>query len=222
MAKRIDENTILFVLGALLMWIIVNYNMQLGIIFLFMLVLTFLFHTSDKNVSFPFDRDGKWARATMIALGAYIVFIIVSTIIIQLVPIDLQSTVVSPQGVIDLVAITIPEIDFTNIMLFVGWAIIIPITESWFFFGPVVERILDTKRVHWLLAGISIATIFMLFHLTAKSVIDNSALLVTFIFGMISYLLVIMTKDLKSAVLFHVISNSVAILSTMGLLSTFL
>jgi len=107
------------------------------------------------------------------------------------------------------------------------WGILIPIVETDLFFGRVFEFISDKLKINisfrslktWAIIGL-VAGIFTIFHITAKGITNDSALLLTFIFGVMSMGMVVYFGQTIEAKIFHVIANSTALIIGTGLAVT--
>jgi len=102
--------------------------------------------------------------------------------------------------------------------------------ETSFFFGRLYEGLIEysskkigsnekifgiskTILVVWLI----IATLFTLFHMTAKGV-KSILLLITFLFALIQLYLVNKYKHLREAIYMHIIINTLSVLYSLGLM----
>lgn len=227
MGQPISEKAIFAILGSFLLFLLINFNQQLGIIYIFMLVIDFVIFTTDSFQSFKFEtRADNRVNAIAWASIGYGLFIFLSTVII---------TRIAPQSVIgggfvnsilSTQAANTPILSDNELLSIISWGILIPIIETRFFFGRFMEFIGDAtstglKRADlktfstWLLMGFVSAT-FAIFHLTAKVAAGNQALIITFLFGMVSAFMVVYFGEMKQAVGTHVISNTVAVLIRTG------
>jgi membrane protease YdiL (CAAX protease family) len=74
---------------------------------------------------------------------------------------------------------------------------------------------LKVKLTHWNIRYLAIiffvSIIFMAFHISAKGLTNNPALIMTFLFGAVSGILVLMRGQLLEAICLHIITNTVSV-----------
>ena len=221
----IAENPLTLFLGVVLLFLLINFNEKLGLIYSFMLIFDWMFIISNKP-NYPFEKDTFRAKDWLFAITAVVVFYFSSTIIVTIVQ-GLASFGSPLASVFSKLAATTPILSESNILAFIGWGILIPIIETRFFFGRLLESMLRSFRANLTLSSIKshliyafVSAVFAGFHISARAVsktqFDTSAMIMTFTFGYISCLLVVLTKELASATYFHVINNSVSTYNMLG------
>lgn len=195
------ERTVFIVLTLLLAFLLINFNQTLAMIYLFFIVLEFIIFTTDKNPELNTERrtDNR-GIAVLIGVATYIAF---SFAINHFIPFK-QS-----------LAASTPIFANSIVLSIIAWGVLVPIIETKYFvriFEFLSEKLgmgLKGIGVIFLMAIVSIA--FMLFHLTAKGITNTNSLIITFAFMFISLILVLWTKEMKSAIVFHVVNNFFAV-----------
>jgi len=237
---RITEANIFQLMILILAFLYVNFDRQMAILYIILIVADFIWwftdlYIADKRITFPTEKtDTNRAKSVFIAFIAYMGFLIITTVAFSVFnPQALTQTQATQSGfgaIISLLATTTPILKDSLIITFISWGIFIPIIETRFFFGRLLEgfallwknltgEVIPLNRLTpktWLLIAV-MSAMFTLFHLVAKGA-QSLPLLVTFVFGIVSGALVIRDQELKSAILLHIFSNSVAVLSNFGMI----
>lgn len=209
-----------FVLIILLIFTFLTFDPGMSAAYIGMLTAIFMLWFFDENIAYPLERrtDNR-GQAFLIAFVAWIVLIAITTI---LKTVDVQSAV-------QLFAQELP-LKGNEILKVISWGFVIPVIETVLFFGIIFERLIDwqkkkqaigipqhyTINLPTAIIILAVSGMFTLFHLAAK--IGNVPFFITMMFGIISCVLVVKYKELKQAALFHIITNTVAIIIFMGLL----
>lgn len=227
MANPITEKVIFTILGTLLLFLLINFNQTLGIIYIFMLVIDFIIFQTDSFVSFRTETKTN-NRFEAIAWGAigYGVFIFIGSFTIGALAPQALIDGNFVQSILQTQAANVPALSDSQILTIVAWGFLIPILETRFFFGRLMEFISDQTNIKlelnqkgaWIIM-VLVAGIFTIFHLTAKSAQGNAALILTFIFAMVSMIMVLRFKELKQATVVHVLSNTIAVLTKLGIMT---
>lgn len=216
----------------LLLFLLLAFDRDLAQVYLLIMFGDFIWWISDNFVSFPFSRGRQTRKRAyieaVVALGAFLG--ISYGLISFFSPDTLSSNIVAgTQSIFQLLAASTPILQGSNFLTFLGWGIVVPIIETSFFNGRLLEGLstygsdiferrireydLRDKRLWFVI--IIVASLFTLFHVTAKS-LESLPLLITFIFSVISSVLVIRQKELKGAILLHILTNSLAVASSIG------
>ena len=94
------------------------------------------------------------------------------------------------------------------------FSVIIPIIETLFFFGVLLTVILKLSGVSFqkinlnsIIVILLVSSIFTFFHLQVRGLADNVGLMGYFIFAIISSVMVMKTKEIESAMWFHIMWN---------------
>ena len=217
-----------------LLFLLLAFDKDLAMIYLLMMFGDYVWTRSDNYISFPFRR--KTSNTTQVyieATAALGIFLVVSTFLVSTFsPQSIASgnILVQSQSIFHLLASSVPILKGSKILTFIGWAIIIPIIETSFFNGRLLEGFatysekITGKRISLqrytltlMMVILLVASLFTLFHITAKG-LDTIPLLITFIFSVISSMLVIRHQELRGAIFIHILTNSAAVLSSLGVM----
>ena len=214
--------TILFLLFLLLV-----FDTEMSVIYILLIVGDFLWFKFDKSITFQIESrtDNRFSSLLQVAIAS-VAFFLISKF-------ALQSFFGDPgtmQSVLSLFATTTPILAGNQFLKVIVWAGLIPFIESIFFFGNLLEGFatygasrLGTKiditrfSIQSIIVVLFVSALFALFHLTSKS-LSSPALMLTFIFAIISCLLVIYNKELKQSIIFHVCINFLSVMVSLGLI----
>lgn len=222
----VNDRDLLIVNGFMLLFLLINFNRDLGIIYIAMLLLSWVSFSSDKIQTFIFSRNGKTIFESFVkALIYYSAFVLFSGIFMSVFHSGdvLQGQIL--MSVLKAFATTTPALANSLVLTFIGWAIIVPVIETNAFFGRLFEYITDRFNIKTgqlnaalLIVFTTISFIFAIFHATAKGITNNAALSLTFIFAFISLWLVFKEKQTKTAVFLHMLANGFAVWATFALI----
>ena len=218
-----------------LLFLLLAFDQDLAMIYLLIMFGDWVWYKSDNFISFPISRSTSNVLniylESLAALGFFLVFstILVSTFSPQSL-ISNASILQSAQSIFHLLATSTPILKGSKILTFLGWGILIPIIETSFFNGRLLEGLttyaegvvghkISLKKIslNLIIVFFVIASGFSLFHITAKG-LATVPLLITFVFSIISSFLVIRHQELRGAIFIHIITNSAAVLSTFGVI----
>jgi len=230
MAQKFADKGFFLIIPLFLLFLWIAFDSLVATLYILMVLVAFIWRFFDTHVSFPIERrkDNR-AMAFFIAVIAYVGFLAITTFIFTLF--STLAPFADFQTIIQLYASSTPILKGSIFLTIVVWGFIIPIIESLLFFGILHEGFITYGKK---LTGINISpekfsigvfvifilvsSLFVLFHLQSKS-LENIPLLITFIFAFVSCILVFKTKEIKSAILLHMIANVIAVLSTLGWLA---
>lgn len=232
MAEIIRESSIFKILIVFLIFMVVNFDPNMAIVFSIMIIADFLIFKDDNRVSFPFERTTlnrfRGLIETLMVFGGFLFF---QSFALRFLTPSIQSTTQSIQTLLSLYSTTTPALANNVLLTIIGFGIIVPFVETRFFFGRLYESLADRfkirgglqNRKNWIIS-VFIGGVFALYHLTARrcgsaATCQNSLLFITFIFGTLSTLMVIHYRETKQATFVHVFANMIAILFSLGLLS---
>ena len=215
------EQSLLILLGALISFLGTNFDQTLGVIYLSMILVYYIAVDDNPSIHITlFNSKPNYIMAIAWGLGAYIIFYFGATTIIN--TIFPQALISNGLQSINLLFIQAALTSSETVKL-VAFGILIPIIESMLFFGAlpqVYAKMINVSfssnsfSVGYLIVVLFAAGVFTLFHLTAKGITNQSALMVSFIFGIVSMLLVKIRGQTSDAVALHMINNIHAILYT--------
>jgi membrane protease YdiL (CAAX protease family) len=223
-----------FIVNILILFLAINFNLEIGTIYAIMafgdLLAYYIFIDAFKFNFFPFEKDKKDRFTNLIwAMGAYVVFSFVATYFATRMASAPPIGTLSPfEYVASLIAGTFSATPILYgskyVKLFV-WGILIPIVETRFFFRTFLQMGLKVANIQnykfFSIATVIISAffgaVFVVFHLVAKGITNNSSLLATFIFGFISVALVLYLGEVMQAIFLHIITNTIATMSQLGM-----
>ena len=226
--KDFTKDTIIYLFILLLaVFFMVNLSDAVGKIYLGIAVFGVVGYYIVKDQGHripPIDNQRTtWFSALIVGVVAYAAFLFLTSQVLSAAGFEYNSM----NSVIGLVADTFsstPVLEGNSFWTFLTWGQYIPFNESAAFFvvlptlillliGGTLYSKIDLRAI---IVIILTSAGFVLFHLQAKGITDNAALLTTFIFALISMALVYYYKEGKQAITFHLVSNSLAIAYTLG------
>lgn len=222
----VNDRDLVVVVGFSLLFLLINFNRDLGNIYLGMLLLSYMVFTTDKIKSFNFQNGLTGGfQSIMKAFVFYTGFVLFSGFFLSIFH---SGDVIQGQiimSVLKTFSQTTPVLAGSIIISIVAWGVLVPIVETNSFFASLFEYIIDRTKTS--LSGMSaklaviivtISFIFAVFHATAKGVTNNAALSLTFIFAAVSLWLVYKERQTKTAVYFHIIANVLATMAGFGII----
>ena len=212
-------------LETVLLFLLINWNPSLAIVYFAMSLVSIQIFVNDSNVSYPLNRPSiSWTRSLFYALLAYLFFRVTFSVVAdQLGFLGVGQTF--SQLAIETFAETKPILTNSASLTFLSFTFLIPIIESVYFFLRLNEKVQEWSKLSFANFGVGtiivflfISAVFTVFHISAKGITNTSSLFMTFYFALISMFLVYKDRDGKSAVLFHVLTNGLAVLKLQGYL----
>jgi len=212
----------------LILFLLINFNLQIGTIYGFMATFDLLayYFAFDQKVFkwIPIERSRHSRFNSLVwAMGIYVVFMFVVNFIT--LKFGRQAAASPLENIAQLVSATFsasPILYGSNFLKLAVWGIIIPIVETKAFFRTFLQWGLNFIKMPmptsikepraWIISAF-FGAMFSVFHIAAKGITANSSLMVTFMFGTLSTLMVIHFKEAIQAILLHIITNTIA---TMG------
>ena len=215
--------TILF-----LLFLLLAFDPTMAQIYLLIIIGDFIWFRFDPKITLPIEKSSKnrWTALAQIAI-ATAAFFILSTLLIKVFAVALPATM---QATLELLATSTPVLQGNKFLTIMGWGVLIPIIETVFFNGTLFEGLASIAKKRFggdfslkkfngrtVMVILVIATLFTLFHLTAKN-LQSTALVITFIFSIISSILVVRNQHLREAIGIHICINTMAVMSSFGML----
>ena len=220
------------VMVVFLLFLLLSFDQDLAMIYLLIMIGDYIWYKSDNFISFPISAGRSNSFMVYVeSVAALGIFLIVSTILVS--TFDPQaiagaSIIEQTQSIFHLLATSTPILKGSKILTILGWGILIPIIETSFFNGRLLEglatyaekiygRKISVQKMSVRLFGVMavVAAMFTIFHITAKG-LASIPLLITFIFSIISSILVVRHRETKGAILMHIVTNSAAVASSFG------
>lgn len=198
------------------------FDQRLAIAYTVLVVTDFVWSFFDKKVTLPLERSttGR-SRSIFIAIIALSFFLIASSIISSIIPSSLLITGEKTgfASIIQYASATIPDLSQSFLADFLGFALIAAFIETSFFFTRLPDLLTDLVKKYFrinvnkkdFLMFIFIAALFTLFHFVAKQ-FKAALLIATFIFGLISYWLVMHFGHAREALLLHSFNNGLIVI----------
>ena len=224
----LDEKNIFLWIGVLLAFMAVTFNQTLALIYGLMLTIILVFYAIRKEWGGRLlvnSNPNNTIPAIAMAIGSLFIFVFIVVILTTL----FQSTFKVPPTVQTFFkhqfASTAPILAHSQLLTFLAWGIMIPILETRFF-GLLYEfvakqtstniynlRTLRTWALIFLIAGL-----FTWFHIQAKGLVDIVAWMITFVFGVVTCVLISLTREFETATYLHIFNNSITILKNWGVI----
>lgn len=204
---------------ASIVWFIfvgINVNTTLGLIYYGFPTTAILLALFDKDKTIKFDRDGRWGKSILTAGIVYAAFVIINSFLISFY------SKINIGGIISLLGATTPALAQSKILNFLTFAFPVAFVET-----MAVIRYFDYlgTKLNINIRNLSLSTFilmglfsfgFMILHTTAKGITNNSALILVFVMMFVSLIMAVWYQEGKQAVLFHVISNLIASTAILG------
>jgi len=215
----------------ILLFLLLAFDQNLSMTYMLIMIADFIWFNTDRKIELPL-RTGRnkgymWLIESAAALG---LFLITSTVLVGLFePQAIGAGFVGgAQSIFQLLATSTPILQGSAFLTLLAWGILVPIIETSFFNGRLLEGLttyaenflgikisLNKYSAPLLIVIFIVATIFTLFHITAKG-IDSLPLIITFVFSVISSILVLRHRETAGAILLHIATNSMAVSSALG------
>lgn len=230
----ITESTIFRYLLLFLLFIYLAFDRDLANIYMLMILADYVWYRTDliagnKKTDLPTEHTAtNRYQAVASAIIAFAVLLVVTQIAFNAS--TETASIANFQSIIVILASATPILKGSIILTVLGWGFLASTVETRFFFGRVFEGLaysyeeltgekisLNKFTVRTVILMAFVAGLFTLFHITAKHLSDV-ALIITFIFAMISMVLVVRDQELKSSILLHIITNTIAVLASLKLL----
>lgn len=228
MANKLETNYYFRWMSVLLLFLLLAFDRDLAMIYLLIMVADFIWFTSDNFISFPIRGQPSRFSTLVVyteSLAALGLFLGISS---WLVGAFGDGLTFGTQSLFQLLATSTPILQGSQFLTLVGWGIVVPFIETIFFNGRLLEGLatysekilgikadIRTLNLNMMIIVFVVAAMFTLFHLTAKG-LASVPLLITFLFSVISSILVIRHRELRGAIFIHVVTNSLAVSSSLG------
>jgi hypothetical protein len=225
MSRVIGEKGLIIVSLVTVMFLMFNYDFTVMAMLGFMLFVDWnmLQGVKYKNILLTHGR-APMITAVAVGLFAFAGFLVFSSVVLTYFG---YITGGLASALTFMTNYTTQPILATNryVQLFV-WGVVIPFIETRFFCGRMLEFLsprfkttlqFDPRNISLWIVTIASSALATLFHLTAKFASGDGALMITFMFFIISCWMVIYFRELKQAIWFHVINNSIVVILALGL-----
>lgn len=231
---NVTERAMFTILVTILLFLLLTFDVQFGLIFSLFLIANVLFYLLDNKITFHIKRPGTSILSIALwGLGGYFVFILAAPLILK------TFGFTAPQSVIELLELYSQYIPFFSqispiladnpILTILAFGVLVTVVETIFFNGRLYEAITDLLRINTstfnprnILVGLGvIPAIATAFHFSVRGV-DIAAtpgLLLTFIFFAVGQFIVIKRRQIIDAIGMHTIANTTTMVVTLGLSS---
>jgi len=213
----LEEPHTYFLLGIVLAFLWQTFSVELAGVY-FILLVSGGFAWANLKTKLNFNSvSGNTPNAILLAVVAFIAFIAISFLAINV----LQSAAeLEGQSLQERIGATVigaaqdPILKESKLAVFLIGALLIPIIETKVLIARLMEVLARIFHVSlnlgdfktWVLFAV-VAGVGVVFHFQAKGITDGIALMLTFIFWMISSWLIVKTRESESAVYLHIINN---------------
>lgn len=226
--KEVDDYLVHLVIIAFLL---TNFDQTIGLVYITLALVDIIYYyfAWDKNILsyLPIEKNKSNRLMNIgISIVLYFVFVYTSYFIISFTQhktVDLSTAWTSIPAIIVQTFASTPVLAQSSILKVMIWGVLIPVVETLFFFRLITHwssRYANVKPTVFSLSGQILAIfngiIFFLFHVVAKGISNNEALLTTFLFGYFSVLIVMYFGEMVHALILHVINNLWATLLFLG------
>jgi len=225
----LSENRMFLYMVFFLAFLHLTFDPRMTVAYLLIIVCDYWWYKDDSYVSLPMERTEATRKSAIASTVIYYaVFLFASIVILGMTTVGKEFASIA--GVFQLSATAVPILQGSKIFTFISWGFIIPIIETRFFFGRLYEGMavhakdflgyeISTKKLTIATIGliIFISALFTIFHIGAKG-LSTPALMTTFIFAVISLLFVTKTQELKGACGLHIVTNSIGVLKSIGVI----
>lgn len=234
MAKLFESDDYILV-NILLLFLLINFNLEIGTIYLFMAVIDwFAYYIALSMHPFqiiPLERNPKGRFMSLIwAMGIYVAFIFS----INFLGSRFSTATVSEfdnvfEYVSSLIASTFsatPILYGSKYIRLAVWGILIAFIETRAFFRTFMQWAVHAAGAKMPSSPFSkeglfvcgfFGALFAVFHIVAKGITNNLALTVTFVFGALSIGVVLYFKQYLEAAFLHIITNTIATMQQLGI-----
>lgn len=219
----VKEIVLTVLVYAWLLFVSTNVNVTLGQTYLHFalgslafLIIGITIFGGKLHITFQRKPGGNF-NAILWGLGGWIILLITSVIVLTF----MEPTTATINAVIGLMGATTPALATSKIanLLTFGIAIAYIETQLWArafeFFADFFRLDISKRSVKVIFSAlmiliITLAFIFVLFHLTAKGITNVPALVIVFLMMIISLIMVAWFEETRQAVYLHIWANTVA------------
>jgi len=219
---RLEKDKIPFILTMfwfVALWfgfIAVNVNTILGVIYLAVFsIVSMIIYGWDKVKTIPLSKDRKFGLGFVKGIIIYVIFVVIASVLAPLfAKIDIGQ-------LIQLIGTTTPALAESVILNTITFVLFVPFAETMFFiismdflasaFNIDISKSGLKKIKTWALLILPLSFGFLMYHITAKGVTNNVALLIVFLMMVFTLGFAIYFGEAKQVVFFHIIANAAGI-----------
>ena len=209
-----DEVTYLFWIGLVISVLVVSFNAEIGNVYMGLLFIDLLLLFGIKRKIFTNAISGNTIKSMfngIIAYGGLVLIYFLSSFFLQGF-----TSVAQPsfQQMISYIQTqSVLALEKSRLLEIFAIGILIPVIETKVIFGSAFEFLAQQTKTNierfngrLLVLILVLSGIFTWFHISVRGV-SNVGWFVTFIFGIISCVLVVRSKEIESATWFHIFNN---------------
>ena len=230
---EVTERATFTILVTILLFLLLTFDVQFGLIFSLFLIANVLFYLLDNKVTYPIERGGSGKLKTALwALGGFFAFTFLSKPLLSLfkIPVgNVNSVIELYSQYIPFFSQITPALENNPLLTALGFGIVVTVVETVYFNGRLYEAITDqlkinTQTFNWrnlLVAFGVIPAVATAFHFSVRGidVAATSGLVLTFLFFSISQFIVIKRRQILDAIGMHTSANTTAIVVKLGISS---
>lgn len=232
---RLFEGYGYLLVSVLSLFLLINFDQLVGTIYGLMIVIDWLayYQAYDRGAFgiVPIIKKGNNPFISLVwAMGAYVAFIfMVNFIQSSFQPGSFFQSLENVSALISSTFSASPILFGSDFLKLAVWGIFIARIETLFFFRTLLQYGIRSAQFKFIklpknlmsLEALGVAAffgaLFALFHLVAKGITNNAALLVTFAFGVFSIYLVFYFKQVAEAIFLHIITNTIATMQQLSI-----
>lgn len=230
MARPVETKVILgwLSLALLVFFLLFSPESSTPFIFITILALIFIYIIVD-DPKYQIEVDGRRFPDLAYGVAVFAAYIVIASLVGAFLQGAAKQTTQSIFK--NLAAATIPILTGNIVATFILFAVLVPIAETVFFFGPVYEFVgkrfrADVTNFNFrnLLAMLFVSFLFTLVHFQARAIIpeaarfDDVGLILTGLFAFMSMGIMVLRsqltgkREIAPAIIFHIVANASALL----------
>lgn len=201
----------------------VNFSFNLAMVYIGMLFLGYILLKADSKVTIKIGH-GRNLEMILVGVITYVLFIVASTVVLSVL--KLPATL---NSVYSAMAASVPVFQGNAFFNFITFGIFIAATETIVLFGHLPEwisnRFFKTEPAPRNIANLGLwitkiltVLLFVAIHFTVKGIHNIPALTLVGVMALFSMITITLWEDLRPAIYFHILANSIAMLASLGLL----
>lgn len=200
----------------------INFSNILGLIYLGFIVVFTLRAIFDDKINIPISKGGSWLSAILLGIGTYVGFTLLSTLVIS----KLMGQAMNFTMMLKVYGATLPALAQSQLIALIAYGLFIPFVETVAFLSAYeygTDKLgydkLSLLNIRTWFIALLVSGLFVLFHLTAKGTTNTIALTLVFAMMLISIIITAIFKDMRPAIIFHILANLIAMSLKLGLVS---
>lgn len=234
--NTVTERSLIIYIMFTLVFFTLMFSQEFGQVYIAMSLTWLVLLLFDRHgTTYPIERNNKNRLASVLLAIVFVAgMLLVSAVVTSVFypgALPEGGGLAGMEGVLKIISQKMaqssgPILKDSMVLMFIGWAIIIPIIETHLINGRMFEAITDNLRSRGLkvdsLASITLLMVFLLtgaiaaiLHLSSKA-FSAPELMVTFVFFGLSSVLVFVKKHTREAIISHSLVNALAVATLAG------